>query len=75
MLAGFVECFTVSRRDGIVTTSFDDHDMNAVGNMPVIFLVGMRGSGKTTLGRALADKLGCCLRIRMKCSVPVAAEP
>ena len=58
MLAGFVECFTVSRRDGIVTTSFDDHDMNAVGNMPVIFLVGMRGSGKTTLGRALADKLG-----------------
>lgn len=32
--------------------------MNAVGNMPVIFLVGMRGSGKTTLGRALADKLG-----------------
>ena len=41
-----------------MTTSFDDHDMNAVGNMPVIFLVGMRGSGKTTLGRALADKLG-----------------
>ena len=59
MLAGFVECFTVSRRDGIVTTSFDDHDMNAVGNMPVIFLVGMRGSGKTTLGRALADEMLC----------------
>lgn len=47
-------------RDRNVTTSFDnDHELLDVsGNMPVIFLVGMRGSGKTTLGRALADKLG-----------------